>query len=175
MINNKNFLILLVTVFFYVNFFIPMMNTNSANLSKLQLYNAKLKVEKDFLENNVTVEEYISSSKEALEINSQFLHPSKSQNAILFNQVQLKVKKEVKRLGGKVVNLIWGEPFSQDNLSYISMPFTIVVELHPNDVPKFLNTFFSVKEAIVIKQFHLVKKSKTSLLNMQIIFYKAKG
>ncbi|HIP37552.1 MAG TPA: hypothetical protein EYG85_11940 [Crocinitomix sp.] len=175
MINNKNILLLLVTIFVYVNFFTPMMETNSNNLSKLQLYRAKLKVEKNFLENNISLEKYIGASQEILKQNGQFLYSAKTQKAIVFNQFQLRIKKEVKRLDGKVVNLIWGEPYSQDNLSYISMPFTIIVELHPNDVPKFLNTLFSVKEVIVIKQLHFVKKSKTSLLNMQIIFYKEKG
>lgn len=173
MINSKNFLILLVAIFVYFNVNMALSARNSRELSKLSLYKTKLKSEEDFLKNSQNIEVYIAKSQKNLKVNKQLLYGADIQNAILFNKMQSKIKQVVEKYNGKVINMIWGEPYTSRGVKYISLPFTLIIELKPSRVADFLRQF-QTKEAIAIKQFHLIKRRDNILLNMQIVFYKAK-
>ena len=171
MLNNKNVLIALLSLILYLNIYIPLESSNSKNISKLSLFKKKLKSEQEFLKNQKKVKIYIMNAKEIISNNSKLFYQGKLQNSMLYNNMQKKVNSITKNIDGKVINVIWGEPYDSSNKRYVSLPFTLIIELKPNMLYRFFNRFQSEK-AITIKSFNLIKRRDNLLLNMQIIFYK---
>ena len=175
MINNKNFLILLISSFVYINFYQPLKIKNEKSIARLSLYNSKLKTETRLLSHQKEIEELIKTSTKKLLLNKNVLYAENTQDSTIFNNMQSTVKRLVKSNEGDVVNIIWGTPFSLEDAIYTTIPFSFIVTLTPDKLYHFLKKLFSTNKAIVIKQIFLVKKEKKIVLNMQIYLYKKRS
>ena len=171
--NSKKFLALLVSIFLYINVYVPLSESNTKDISKLTLYEEKLKKEKYFLENRSKLVEFVSQSKKGLDKNSNLMYPATLQNAIVFNRMQTKVKHLASKYQAKVVNVLWGEPYSEDDITYTIMPFTFILEIEPADASKYLNALLADSKAITIKKAFFVKKKNEIVMNVQVNLYKS--
>ena len=172
MVNSKKVLALLVSIFVYINIYIPLNDSNKKEISKLSLYKSKLEKEKAFLENKKMLSDFIDQSENNLKKNEDLMHPSKMQDSIIFNKMQTQIKTLAARHSAKVVNVIWGEPYVEENSAYYNMPFTFIVEIEPEDTSRFFNDLFKSSKAITIKQAFFVKKINSIVVNMQVYLYK---
>jgi len=171
-VNSKKLLALLVAIFVYINVYVPLSENNSKEISKLLLYQSKLEAEKSFFEKESEAQTYINLSEKNLAENEMLMYPASMQDAIVFNKIQTKIKTLIKQYQGKVVNVLWGEPYKQDEASYMIMPFTFIIEIEPEDSPKFFNELFNSSKAMTIKQAFFVKKKNMIVINMQVNLYK---
>ena len=172
--DSKNLLILLVAIFAYVNVYQPLTVSNKRDMAKLTTYKQRLLSEKEFILHKDKISKFIKKSKITLENNEKILYSATQQDSIIFNTMQSKVKKLVHENRAKLLNILWGEPFSEEGSRYTNMPFTFIIEIEPKKFYNFFTKIFEHSKAISIKQLFIVKKKTSLVVNMQIYLHKNK-
>lgn len=170
--NSKHLLILLVTIFIYVNIYEPLVTQNKKNSSKLRTYKERLLLEKNFINHKKELEKYIYNSKVTLNQNENILYKANLQDSIIFNKMQSKVKTIVNKNNAKLLNILWGEPYNSKEALYINMPFTFILEIEPKKLYNLFHDLFKYSQSMTIKQIFITKKKNNLLVNMQIYLHK---
>jgi len=173
-IDSKKTLIFLVSLFAYINFYVPLNESNVKDIARLSLYEQKLKAENSFIENKNEIGTYIENSKSILADNKKIMHDVSMQSSIIFNKQQSKIKNLSLDFNAKLVNVLWGEPHSVDNSLHVNMPFTFIVQIEPKKLSEFLIKLLKESKAMTIKQVFFVKKKKDILVNIQVHLLKYK-
>ncbi len=172
--DSKNLLILLVAIFVYINVYEPLVIKNKRDTTKLFTYTKKLSSEQKFILHKNEIVDFITKSKAVLENNEKALYDTSIQNSIIFNQMQSQIKNLVRLNNAKLINVLWGEPYSEENSSYINIPFTFIIEIEPAKLYDLFTKLFAHSKSITIKQLFIVKKKNILVVNMQIYLHKNK-
>jgi len=175
MMASKSLLILLVSLFVFINFFLPLVRQDEKVLKTLHLYEAKLSQENHFRQKSDEVEKLIADNADILKENEKLLYPSSMKESMAFNDMQTTIKRLVKKYEGKVVAITWGEPYIEEGSRYQVLPMRVVVQLPPEEIRSFLDDLLNKKgKLITFDQAMFVKKHKMVLLSLQMAFYRLK-
>ena len=174
MIDIKKIALLLFFISLYINVYIPLEESNNKSLKKLHLYQERIEREKTFLNEKDKVLKYIQNMKKVIQKDESLLYKTNLQNSIIFNKVQTLIKKNAILYKAKVLNVIWGEPYTSSKLPYIKLPLRFIVEIEPSAIPLYLNNLFVATKALQIQQFSLIKKNNIVVLSMSFNLYKNK-
>jgi len=175
MIDMKKVLFLLFFLSLYINVYIPLKESNQKDIKKLNLYKSRVEREKSFLTEKKQLNTYIQKSQKIIQKDDFYLYSEKQPNSIIFNKMQANLTKNASLYKVKLLNVIWGEPFSSKNLSYIKLPLRFIVELKAEKIPIFLKAVFKKAKALQIQRFSLVKKGKKIVLSVSLNLYKKKS